>query len=82
MADHYIGCVVDFPDCLCLRCANDSELEFGEGEVCCQEHGRDCRNGGRCRDFIDEEDAVRTERYLAERDVPPADMDGGDDGHA
>lgn len=52
-ASHYIGCIVDFPDCRCLRCERD-DCEYEQ--PCCLEHGHVCNSDHYCPDFIGEDD--------------------------
>ena len=70
MADHYIGCLTDFPDCRCLRCDRD-DCEFDA--PCCLEHGHPCNSDRYCPDFIDENEG-RVRRWLRKvfrRGIPP-----------
>lgn len=69
MADHYIGCRVDFPKCRCMRCARDSDRE--DDYPCCLEYGRECGDPGRCPGFVDENEGVirRWLRKLFQRAV-------------
>ena len=78
---HYIGCVIDFPKCRCMRCARDSDRE--DDYPCCLEYGRDCGDPSRCPGFIDENEGPvrRWLRKLFRRagGDAPYERDGEDD---
>ena len=50
--DHFSGCVWNYPDCPCIRCARDGEAD-SRGGFCCEKHKRFC-DGEPCKDFIEE----------------------------
>lgn len=51
---HFSGCFINYPNCLCLRCARDMPAD-GDGRNCCEKHSRFCDDEP-CRDFVPEEE--------------------------
>ena len=46
---HWICCVRNFPECLCVTCAKDNQGEAEE--PCCDKHGIFCAPCAKCEDY-------------------------------
>lgn len=51
---HFSGCVYNYPECPCIKCAKDCEADKN-GWLCCERHKRVC-DGTPCPDMVEEEE--------------------------
>lgn len=54
IGSHFSGCIFNYPECICLKCAHDGNRDYS-GYACCEKHGRFC-DGEPCTDFLEEEE--------------------------